>query len=113
MDEPESSRHKEVNTEIDDQFAPDGKDDVVDVKEGSIGHTKRTCKKLASSGQRYRDGCTAQNMSPLDVPKIIWQVVDSVAKANNPHAALPFGLLVTDMLLELVVPTQPDDEWKE
>ncbi|KAI7981168.1 hypothetical protein LOK49_Contig66G00002 [Camellia lanceoleosa] len=84
MDEPESSRHKEVNTEIDDQFAPDGKDDVVDVKEG-----------------------------PLDVPKIIWQVVDSVAKANNPHAALPFGLLVTDMLLELRVPTRPDDEWKE
>ncbi|THG04058.1 hypothetical protein TEA_004731 [Camellia sinensis var. sinensis] len=34
MDEPESSRHKEVNTEIDDQFALDGKDDVVDVKEG-------------------------------------------------------------------------------
>ncbi|KAI8010566.1 hypothetical protein LOK49_LG06G02868 [Camellia lanceoleosa] len=98
MDEHESSRHKEVNLEIDDQFAPDGKDDVVDVKKG---------------GQRYRDGCTAQNMSPLDVPKIIWQVVDSVAKANNPHAALPFGLLVTDMLLELVVPTQPDDEWKE
>ncbi|KAI8001381.1 hypothetical protein LOK49_LG09G01160 [Camellia lanceoleosa] len=52
MDEPESSRHKEVNTEIDDQFAPHGKDDVVDVKEGSIGHTKRTCKKLASSSQR-------------------------------------------------------------
>ncbi|KAI7989245.1 Protein NARROW LEAF 1 [Camellia lanceoleosa] len=52
MDEPESSRHKEVNIEIDDQFAPDGKDDVVDVKEGSIGHTKRTCKKLASSTQR-------------------------------------------------------------
>ncbi|CAL5342411.1 unnamed protein product [Camellia sinensis] len=52
------------------------------------------------------------NFSPLDVPKIIWQVVDSVAKANNPHATLPFGLLVTDMLLELCVPTRPDDEWK-
>ncbi|CAL5388810.1 unnamed protein product [Camellia sinensis] len=52
------------------------------------------------------------NFSPLDVPKIIWQVVDFVTKANNPHAALPFGLLVTDMLLELRVPTQPDDEWK-
>ncbi|CAL5362331.1 unnamed protein product [Camellia sinensis] len=52
------------------------------------------------------------NFSPLDVPKIIWQVVDSVAKANNPHAALPFGLLVTDMLLGLCVPTRPDDEWK-
>ncbi|CAL5381342.1 unnamed protein product [Camellia sinensis] len=52
------------------------------------------------------------NFSPLDVPKIIWQVGDSIAKANNPHAALPFGLLVTDMLLELCVPTRPDDEWK-
>ncbi|GMP77899.1 hypothetical protein CsSME_00034019 [Camellia sinensis var. sinensis] len=51
-------------------------------------------------------------LCPLDVLKIIWQVVDSVAKANNPHAALPFGLLVTDMLLELRVPTRPDDEWK-
>ncbi|KAL7261897.1 hypothetical protein ACSBR1_000317 [Camellia fascicularis] len=39
MDEPESSRHKEVNTEIDDQFAPDGKDDVVDVKEGLASQT--------------------------------------------------------------------------
>ncbi|KAI7999989.1 hypothetical protein LOK49_LG09G02641 [Camellia lanceoleosa] len=57
-----------------------------------------------------RSGCIS---SPVDVPKIIWQVVDSVAKANNPHAALPFGLLVTDMLLELRVPTRPDDEWKE
>ncbi|XP_028083279.1 protein FAR1-RELATED SEQUENCE 5-like [Camellia sinensis] len=36
MDEPESSRHKEVNSEIDDQFASDGKDDVVDVKEEGL-----------------------------------------------------------------------------
>ncbi|XP_028108168.1 protein FAR1-RELATED SEQUENCE 5-like [Camellia sinensis] len=39
MDEPESSRPEEVNTEIDDQFAPDGKDDVVDVKEGLASQT--------------------------------------------------------------------------
>ncbi|KAL7203602.1 hypothetical protein ACSBR2_016799 [Camellia fascicularis] len=39
MDEPKSSRHKEVNIEIDDQFAPDGKDDVVDVKEGLASQT--------------------------------------------------------------------------
>ncbi|XP_028117741.1 protein FAR1-RELATED SEQUENCE 5-like [Camellia sinensis] len=39
MDEPESSKPEEVNTEIDDQFAPDGKDDVVDVKEGLASQT--------------------------------------------------------------------------
>ncbi|XP_028068809.1 protein FAR1-RELATED SEQUENCE 5-like [Camellia sinensis] len=39
MDEPESSRPEEVNTEIDDQFALDGKDDVVDVKEGLASQT--------------------------------------------------------------------------
>lgn len=39
MDEPESSRHKQVNAEIDDQFALDGKDDVVDVKEGLASQT--------------------------------------------------------------------------
>ncbi|KAF5932479.1 hypothetical protein HYC85_028650 [Camellia sinensis] len=39
MDEPENSRHKGVNTKIDDQFAPDGKDDVVDVKEGLASQT--------------------------------------------------------------------------
>ncbi|XP_028086893.1 protein FAR1-RELATED SEQUENCE 5-like [Camellia sinensis] len=33
MDEPESSRQKEVNSKIDNQVAPDGKDDVVDGKE--------------------------------------------------------------------------------
>ncbi|KAI8026395.1 Zinc finger protein CONSTANS-LIKE 10 [Camellia lanceoleosa] len=33
MDEPESSRQKEVNSEIDNQVALDGKDNVVDGKE--------------------------------------------------------------------------------
>ncbi|KAL7192147.1 hypothetical protein ACSBR2_024069 [Camellia fascicularis] len=36
MDEPESSRQKEVNSKIDNQVAPDGKDDVVDGKEEGL-----------------------------------------------------------------------------
>ncbi|KAL7198529.1 hypothetical protein ACSBR2_020924 [Camellia fascicularis] len=36
MDEPETSRQKEVNSEIDNQIALDGKDDVVDGKEEGL-----------------------------------------------------------------------------
>ncbi|KAL7252834.1 hypothetical protein ACSBR1_007399 [Camellia fascicularis] len=36
IDEPENSRQKEVNSEIGNQVAPDGKDDVVDGKEEGI-----------------------------------------------------------------------------
>ncbi|KAL7212173.1 hypothetical protein ACSBR2_014946 [Camellia fascicularis] len=36
MDEPESSRQKEVNSKIDNQVAPDSKDDVVDGKEEGL-----------------------------------------------------------------------------
>ncbi|KAF7144860.1 hypothetical protein RHSIM_Rhsim04G0115100 [Rhododendron simsii] len=52
---------------------------------------------------------------PIDVGKIIWKVVEVASKAAHATAALPYGLLITKILLENDVPVRDGlegDSWK-
>ncbi|KAF7151543.1 hypothetical protein RHSIM_Rhsim02G0102100 [Rhododendron simsii] len=52
---------------------------------------------------------------PIDVGKIVWKVVEVASKAAHATAALPYGLLITKILLENDVPVRDGlegDSWK-
>ncbi|KAH7844252.1 hypothetical protein Vadar_026099 [Vaccinium darrowii] len=52
---------------------------------------------------------------PIDVGKIIWKVMEVASKAEHATAALPYGLLLTNILLDKNVPVREGaegDRWK-